>query len=634
MRDLLDAVSGSTALTSSSTASNFGFFREIASLNEGAMDRYMQIFNGLPNQDALKDELTWARRVLKRDDRVMWFLRWVKVRALNELLTSYGPADPENPEAHAKIEKAATKANTEMAKRAGIAPEAVRNMAERTDSSQWRRTMSHLASMFPTVHDMDKLQFAFQTPTEIASELERIEQEFIKEDGRHVAATEDDEDAEKLIDFGDGYAWWNLNRQMCRAEGDAMGHCGNAGSPKTGDRVLSLRRRIMRGSKAVDVPCLTFILDKDDRLGEMKGRGNEKPAAKYHKYITALLLSDYVTGIKGGGYLPQNNFSLNDLPEEDKEEILAKKPELSEVANIDQAIEKLEEYWGGDVDLKQEDENTIVAWEGKLDDLGGGEYLSALKELVDNLDEDDDEDGPITDHTILEMLEAMTDGGLAALAAKFGFPNPPRDYDTHYIYQLYKLIRSSTEARKFVEQSKKTATKLINKESVSNFVKEFIHNFASPRSAESIYPNLTVPDDVLDGYYKITFSKDEIIDLANHLDDDDGNEAAYIYSYNNGGFFDEDNSDEYLSDMARDKKHHSDIWDDPANAAIFTHIINAVKSSGRARRRHLDVGSHKGEANATTAENLAAAVEDALRNGLTARRTKADDDGMDDLFSR
>jgi len=34
----------------------------------------------------------------------------------------------------------------------------------------------------------------------------------------------------------------------------------------------------------------------------MKGRGNDKPAPKYHPYVVELLRHHLIRGIKGGGY--------------------------------------------------------------------------------------------------------------------------------------------------------------------------------------------------------------------------------------------------------------------------------------------------------------------------------------------
>lgn len=116
--------------------------------------------------------------------------------------------------------------------------------------------------------------------------------------------------AKKIIDAGDGYSWWSLGKGSCSAEGKAMGHCGNVPSEKLNDNVLSLRKEHNIGGKKYYEPHLTFI-QNGSILGEMKGRGNLKPAEHYHDKISKLL----ATGLMpvGGGYLPKNNFNVNDF---------------------------------------------------------------------------------------------------------------------------------------------------------------------------------------------------------------------------------------------------------------------------------------------------------------------------------
>jgi hypothetical protein len=107
-----------------------------------------------------------------------------------------------------------------------------------------------------------------------------------------------------------------------------MGHCGNVPSEQRGDRILSLRRKVLRGDVERWYPVATFILDGDGRLGEMKGQGNDKPSPKYHPYIVELVRHHLIRGIKGGGYMPENNFSMADLDPPAREQLIAQKPEL------------------------------------------------------------------------------------------------------------------------------------------------------------------------------------------------------------------------------------------------------------------------------------------------------------------
>jgi hypothetical protein len=66
----------------------------------------------------------------------------------------------------------------------------------------------------------------------------------------------------------------------------------------------------------------------------MKGRGNDKPSEKYHPYIIDLLQKDFVKGIKGGGYLPENNFEMEDLDDDDAEKLIDAKPALGGLSTI------------------------------------------------------------------------------------------------------------------------------------------------------------------------------------------------------------------------------------------------------------------------------------------------------------
>jgi len=128
-----------------------------------------------------------------------------------------------------------------------------------------------------------------------------------------------------IIDFGDGYAWWDLEDASCDAEGDAMGHCGNVPSAGDSDQtIFSLREQTEHGP----IPHLTFVYHKNrNALGERKGRGNSKPAAKYHKYIEALIMEPYVEQLLDDeSYLPENDFQLTDLP--NWKQIWEQKPDL------------------------------------------------------------------------------------------------------------------------------------------------------------------------------------------------------------------------------------------------------------------------------------------------------------------
>ena len=124
-------------------------------------------------------------------------------------------------------------------------------------------------------------------------------------------------DLSKLGSQWQGWRWVSLDRSYCEMEKYSAGHCGNAGYKK-GDNILSLR-------DPQNIAHLTFIENKGV-LGEMKGRNNTKPSPRYHLPIIELLKNDKIKSIRGGGYLQENNFSLDDLS--NKEALLKIKPNL------------------------------------------------------------------------------------------------------------------------------------------------------------------------------------------------------------------------------------------------------------------------------------------------------------------
>jgi len=143
--------------------------------------------------------------------------------------------------------------------------------------------------------------------------LEEAEKRYIDRKKSSLSLASKPQTAKKLIDFGDGTAWWDLGKSSCSEEGKAMGHCGNVPSQQRGDSVLSFRTEHVLGGKKYYEPHLTFIRN-GNVLGEMKGRGNQKPAKQYHEKIVSLLNKGYAP--LGGGYLPENNFQLKDLSPE------------------------------------------------------------------------------------------------------------------------------------------------------------------------------------------------------------------------------------------------------------------------------------------------------------------------------
>lgn len=181
------------------------------------------------------------------------------------------------------------------------------------------------------------------------SAFKDAEDSYNKRIGEKLNVVKPDPGTKKILDLGNGRAWYSLGRGSCSAEGKAMGHCGNVPSEKEGDRVLSLRTE-HKDSKGnvLHEPHATFIVN-GGYLGEMKGRGNTKPGQKYHQDIASLLLHHKIKGIVGGGYLHHQNFNIEDLNPEQKGKILAQKPNIN-VYNADEIPEDLPEKFHKEIE--------------------------------------------------------------------------------------------------------------------------------------------------------------------------------------------------------------------------------------------------------------------------------------------
>jgi hypothetical protein len=199
-------------------------------------------------------------------------------------------------------------------------------------------TLHHFLSL--PVPEILEYRFENQKFESIVSTFKAYEEEWKeKGGGREIDITDDlrDGNIKQILSFNSGKdAWFDLKRASCRAEGQSMGHCGNNPRSRTNDTILSFRTIKRYKGITLSVPHLTFILNDEGELTESKGRGNDKPATKYHPYIIALLLlkdpqdsSSYlIKKIVGGGYKPENNFYLKDLSKENLTKLLAERPEL------------------------------------------------------------------------------------------------------------------------------------------------------------------------------------------------------------------------------------------------------------------------------------------------------------------
>ena len=267
------------------------------------------MFKSLPDfeksEKYIRQRVQKFYEVLKKQDRVTWMCRLLKAWYLRKAWSDNIIKDEEFKKELAKL---------------GVVIGDVSGGISMFDS-----TIEDFQHMFSLkIAKIDNYEFKKQTISEVMSYFNKAEDEWKKENAEESKRTVP-EYGTKIVTFKDGSAWFNLGKEKCEIEGEAMGHCGNAGDPKPGDQVLSYRVPDKDGKWR---PYLTFILMKNGYISEMKGRGNDKPLDKFHPQIIKLLESPLIQGITGGGYLPENNFSVTDLDKEDREKLLAKKPTL------------------------------------------------------------------------------------------------------------------------------------------------------------------------------------------------------------------------------------------------------------------------------------------------------------------
>lgn len=274
--------------------------------------------------DHIKKNINWARATLKKNDRIVWFLRWYRI----DLIKIWTVVSSEHitPEFKKIITKLVSRNED--------------NLKYYTSNGSRLSDLKSKLEHYMGMKNTSKIQNHVWTKEEniptLLTRFHQYEEEWQEQTKSMVEIQEGDIE---LIKIGK-QSWWILDRTTCSAEGAAMGHCGNEGSPTEGERILSFRTHI---EGDMWKPHLTFILGEHGYIGESKGRANEKPAEKYHPAIITLLKHDIVKGITGGGYLPEENFEMSDLPIPTQEELYKTKIGLATLS-IMYAISSPDDY--------------------------------------------------------------------------------------------------------------------------------------------------------------------------------------------------------------------------------------------------------------------------------------------------
>jgi len=301
-----------------------------------------------------------ARKILKREDRIVWALRQYKKGLVSELLwmTQHEPeyfqkkvGSPPAPDQSGLQRQLQKLADVDTTAFQEVDPEDPEAFEPPYSGYGVIDTILDVIGRYLELADtygerepdniIHKTIFLRQTFGEIASIFRRGQIMLLRKYMANWEATPynrkpfDFKDSEgplqTLLTFPNGWRWFDLHRNCSVLHGQTtMGHCGNVAAKKEGQTIYELAEPFNIAGKTVWKPHATFIFDTNTRvLGEMKGRKNQKPSPRLWKYIFELLRQrKEIQGLAGEGYLPEHNFLLKDLPDYYLDILYRERPEI------------------------------------------------------------------------------------------------------------------------------------------------------------------------------------------------------------------------------------------------------------------------------------------------------------------
>ena len=317
----------------------------------------------------IKASIVWAREVLQRSDRIVWFLRLFRIalakylqdfELAREFVRQYNRKTRGAPIESLKGTDLAPvwRAREETSSSLGLRPDipfkirrvygAVEGLdLEYVAEGHWTSltgALEHYAAMGMLG---DEVEFGWKLPEEFIGELSVAEREAAVATSRKIPVSRAG-DYEEVIDFGDGYKWFYIDEYFApdeieiNQELEVMFHAGESASrtvsghcatcDKYHQRALVLRKFVRSDKGNYWRPVLFFCLDPGTGfLGETKGLNNGIPDPRYHKYIIPLLEHSLVKGNAGGGYMPESNWLVTNLRSTHPMELaalVAAKPDL------------------------------------------------------------------------------------------------------------------------------------------------------------------------------------------------------------------------------------------------------------------------------------------------------------------
>lgn len=351
-----------------------------------AADKYLPIVNSLEMalanghrakatdfEPEIGQKVDETRKTLKREDRIVWALRYYKKALALELLwlakndpqfvqEKFGsPPAPEQPGLEKQIRKLADVdlspfetpgADTDFPPYVGYAT---------IDAINQR--LGHYLDLADSLGENDKdniihrLIFQHQSFGQILSLFRRgqillhkkhaaslvIKQaRGVTANGEQYDMRDDEGPIQTWVTFPNGWRWLNLLRNCSEIRNDpkapahlaVTGHCANTAA--LGDvEVLELVEPL--GNDRWRHHAMFVLHNSSGQLGEMKGRKNQKPSPRLWKYILELLRQrKEIKGLYGAGHKPENNFHLKDFPKQYLDILRRERPELFTSSASDQ----------------------------------------------------------------------------------------------------------------------------------------------------------------------------------------------------------------------------------------------------------------------------------------------------------
>lgn len=243
----------------------------------------------------IRREIRWAEEVLKKEHRIIWFLRWWKILYVDDNQHKFSKDFYKN---IIKDYNKKTKGTKLTSLGLGVT------------THYLKEQLQHFMDM--NLNKIDRHKFRWETITELFVLFVGYETEW-RETLEHKLLSE----KKTFLKIDKTFTWFDLEASFSEEERQAMGHCGNAGS----GTLISLRAKKPEGWES----HVTVAFEPSTgHISQMKGKGNTKPVDKYHKYIVPFLLDKRIKSMTAYSA----DFQVDDLSDRHQELVVQEKPGL------------------------------------------------------------------------------------------------------------------------------------------------------------------------------------------------------------------------------------------------------------------------------------------------------------------